>query len=307
MFLRWLFGAGLLSLLGCAAGSETRAGVPRVLRTTTPASMPATAPLAEPPGELACRVEAPGQGCRALFTERSCGAFLSLSESERGELQGSRFLDLRWAGDHRAFVGKAARVPRQAHRALVTSGVAVDAIAMLTQLLGGPGASSLEWPDDDVVQFVAYSMVYGGAAFRLRPATLQRLAAVQDVEGLAARWDRATREYLPRVESQAASTRQCVALLSEIVAIARDADRTGRDMYVVSVQADYRPACSKLGGCGGYGCEQADPGRYQGPWVCHGPADDCLQALDCSAHQVCQYSEASARFSCQQRPRALQD
>lgn len=46
-----------------------------------------------------------------------CGAYFSANEAERQQLQDDRYLNLRFRGDHRPYLGLPPVLPRAAHRA----------------------------------------------------------------------------------------------------------------------------------------------------------------------------------------------
>jgi hypothetical protein len=251
----------------------------------------------------ACSVEPVGRGCLVLPFEGPCGAYFSANEAERQQLQDDRYLNLRFRGDHRPYLGLPPVLPRAAHRAFVTPGFSSISLTLLLQLLGAPGAGEPMFPTTEVCTYVAGSPEYSGSADQLTPDAVRRLAGIADLRRVGMQWDRASRAYAPQIRYHRESGEECLSLLSQLVDVARDALQTGRAMYVVGSLARYKPACESLGGCDGYGCDAAEPAvSDDSTTLCHSVQDECLQSMDCGSGAQCSYDAASTRFICRAAP-----
>ncbi len=253
-------------------------------------------------GGNACALEPIGRGCRVLPFVGPCGTYLTVNHAELEDLQQSRYLNLRFKGDHRAFLGKPSLVPATAHRSLVDPGSSIMSLVLLVELLGGPKSVGISFPSEKIVQRVAEGPEYTASAQRLNPAVVELLANVTDLSSVSNQWDAATRAASPQITYHRNSSAECSALLSTIVDMAREARSSERAMYFVGSLAKYEPRCGDLGGCAGYGCDRPDPLQDDDTAFCHAPSDECLSSLDCRSENNCRYDTAAHRFVCRPIP-----
>jgi hypothetical protein len=284
-----------LFLVAVACASGARQGTVSDAPNRVTWARPATS------GEPACVVEPLGRGCRVFPFLGPCATYLSANEAERQELQQSQYLNLRFPGDHRPFLRSPPVVPSAAHHWFVVPGGSESALVILLELLGAPKSLAPDWGSEEVFTRAGHSDEYAGSTVRLTPDALHRLAAVSDLHSLSAQWDRASRAFSPTINYRENATEDCFDLLSSIVEMARDAERTSRAVYVVGSLARYEPRCAELGGCNGYGCD--DPTGYIGkPRVCHSERDECLGSPDCGSPLSCRYEPTLTRWTCHKGP-----
>ena len=193
-----------------------------------PPAVEATAARVPQAGGNACTVEPVGRGCRVMPFEGPCVAYFTANDAELKDLQQSRYLNLRFEGDRRPFLDKPLLAPAAAHRSLVDAGGSLSSLIVLIELLGGPTSLSMDFPSGDIVQSVAYSPDYSASADRLKPGMLELLAGITDLPRVSAQWDAAIRAASPEVEYHPNASAECLALLSTIVDMARDARSSHR-------------------------------------------------------------------------------
>jgi hypothetical protein len=283
----------LLASTSCAPGGATQvagAAAPSDKRAAGSAD-----------ASTACPIVPVGLGCHVFPFQGTCSSHLSLNDAELEALQQSRYLNFRFGGDRRPFEGRPPVTPSAAHEAFVASGISIHAVVTLVELLGGPRSpNGIDWPEASVCTAEGFSPDHAGVAWKLTPETQRLLAGVQDLTTLSERWDRKARELAPGVPYGPNALNECRELLSGIVEVARDAESTGRRVYVFDALARFEPKCAELGGCGGLGCDSdGGPSEQQ---RCHTHRDECLQSADCGAARMCAFDAAEERFTCRARP-----
>lgn len=230
----------------------------------------------------------------------TCGTYFTANAAELAQIRASGYLNLRFDKDRTREIATPPLAPSAAHRGFIGSGISMAEITILADLVGNIKSLGAMWASERVGSVIAFSDSFIGMAYRVAPDTRRVLAGIQDIDAVAARWDRAARDSNAELAFGPDSARECANLLAQLVAVARDAEGSQREMYVVQSVPNYRQTCATLGGCDGYGCGEENGDEVR---VCHSPSDPCFNRSDCGRGNMCAFNLETKTWGCRRDPR----